>query len=218
MMEILSVEEEYWRQRGRQQWVLKGDANTKFFHAFANGRKRKCAIFALQSPSGLVTDNMAIQEIIYAFYRDLMGDDEPKMLSTHPRLWAGQRCVSDLENEELRRSFTPEELDVVLKETKTDTAPGPDGLPVASAVLQEVLAYAAPACASDSKWVCHGNCGHCKIKLWHLVSHPKGHSGYQVVPPNCFNQRDFQDSLQSLCHQALSSGASHHLPSANGLH
>jgi hypothetical protein len=28
------------------------------------------------------------------------------------------------------RSFTPEELDVVLKETKTDTAPGPDGLPV----------------------------------------------------------------------------------------
>jgi hypothetical protein len=38
--------------------------------------------------------------------------------------------VSDLENEELRRSFTPEELDVVLKETKTDTAPGPNGLPV----------------------------------------------------------------------------------------
>jgi hypothetical protein len=28
------------------------------------------------------------------------------------------------------RSFTPEELDAVLKETKTDTAPGPDGLPV----------------------------------------------------------------------------------------
>jgi hypothetical protein len=73
---------------------------------------------------------MAIQEIIYSFYRDLMGADEPKMLSTHPCLWAGQRCVSNLENEELMRSFTPEELDVVLKETKTDTAPGPDGLPM----------------------------------------------------------------------------------------
>jgi hypothetical protein len=73
---------------------------------------------------------MAIQEIIYSFYRDLMGAEEPKMLSTHPHLWAGQRCVSSLENEELMRSFTPEELDVVLKETKTDTAPSPDGLPV----------------------------------------------------------------------------------------
>jgi hypothetical protein len=73
---------------------------------------------------------MAIQEIIYSFYRDLMGANEPKLLRTHPRLWSGQNCVSDLENEELRRSFTPEELDVFLKETKIDTAPGPDGLPV----------------------------------------------------------------------------------------
>jgi hypothetical protein len=80
--------------------------------------------------SGLVTDKMAIQEIIYSFYRDLMGANEPKLLRTHPRLWTGQSCVSDFENEELRRSFTPEELDVVLKETKTDTAPGPDGFPV----------------------------------------------------------------------------------------
>jgi hypothetical protein len=60
MMDILSAEEEYWCQRGRQQWVLKGDANTKFFHAFANGRKRKCAIFALQSPGGLGTDKNAL--------------------------------------------------------------------------------------------------------------------------------------------------------------
>jgi mannosylglycoprotein endo-beta-mannosidase len=57
-----------------------------------------------------------------------MGTDEPKMLSTHPHLWAGPRCVSSLENEELMRSFTLEELDAVLKETKIDTAPGPDGL------------------------------------------------------------------------------------------
>jgi hypothetical protein len=59
-----------------------------------------------------------------------MGTDEPKMLSTHPHLWSGLRCISSLENEELMGSFTPEELDAVLKETKTDTAPGPDGLPV----------------------------------------------------------------------------------------
>jgi hypothetical protein len=61
MMEILGVEEEYWRQRGKQQWVLKGDANTKFFHAFANGRKRKCAILSLSADQGVITDPGAIQ-------------------------------------------------------------------------------------------------------------------------------------------------------------
>jgi hypothetical protein len=38
--------------------------------------------------------------------------------------------VSAQENEDLLRSFTAEELDAVLKDTKTNTAPRPDGLPV----------------------------------------------------------------------------------------
>jgi hypothetical protein len=64
MMEILSMEEEYWRQRGWQQWLLKGDANTKFFHASANGRKRKCAIHSLTSDNGPVSELGAIQALI----------------------------------------------------------------------------------------------------------------------------------------------------------
>jgi hypothetical protein len=152
--------------------VLKGDANTKFFHAFANGRKCKCAIFALQSPSGLVTDKIAIQELIYSFYRELMGADEPKMLSTHPHLWSGLRCVSNLENEELMRYFTPGELDAVLKETKIDIAPGPDGLPLF--VLQKVLAYASSSSVVDPEWFCSWDYRHCEIKLWHSVANSQG--------------------------------------------
>jgi hypothetical protein len=34
MMEILGVEEEYWRQRGRQQWLLKGDAKHQVLSCF----------------------------------------------------------------------------------------------------------------------------------------------------------------------------------------
>jgi hypothetical protein len=60
MMEILGAEEEYWRQRGRQQWLLKGDANTKFFHAFGNGKKRKCAILSLTVEQGVITEPGAI--------------------------------------------------------------------------------------------------------------------------------------------------------------
>jgi hypothetical protein len=130
MMEMLSAEEEYWRQQGRQQWILQGDSNTKFFHAFANGRKRKCAIHSLSSDQGVVMEKEAIQELIYSFYRNLMGAEEPKLLSIRSDLWSPQQMVSAQENDELMRTFTAEELDYVLHETKTDTAPGPDGLPV----------------------------------------------------------------------------------------
>jgi hypothetical protein len=130
MMEILGAEEEYWRQHGKQQWVLKGDANTKFFHAFANGRKRKCAILSLSVDQGVIMDPRAIQELIYEFYRNLMDAEEPKLLSTVQDLWPAHQRVSAQENEELMRSFTEAELDFVLHDTKTDTAPGPNGLPV----------------------------------------------------------------------------------------
>ena len=40
LMEIYKGEEIFWRQRSRQNWILRGDANTAYFHAIANGRHR----------------------------------------------------------------------------------------------------------------------------------------------------------------------------------
>ena len=44
---LLRSEEEYWRRRGGLKWTLKGDANTGYFHAYANGCRRKCLILRL---------------------------------------------------------------------------------------------------------------------------------------------------------------------------
>uniref|UniRef100_A0A453BYM2 Endonuclease/exonuclease/phosphatase domain-containing protein n=1 Tax=Aegilops tauschii subsp. strangulata TaxID=200361 RepID=A0A453BYM2_AEGTS len=41
---IYTDEEAYWRLRGTQKWVLKGDANTAYFQAIANGRHRRNTI------------------------------------------------------------------------------------------------------------------------------------------------------------------------------
>jgi hypothetical protein len=67
LMLIYQREEDYWRQRSRVQWTLQGDANTAYFHAIANGRRQKCVISALASPSGPITDKFAIQEHVYSF-------------------------------------------------------------------------------------------------------------------------------------------------------
>jgi hypothetical protein len=67
------MEEEYWKQRSRVQWLTKGDACTAYFHAIANGRRRKCWIPRLITPQGEVADQDLIRDHIYSFYKELMG-------------------------------------------------------------------------------------------------------------------------------------------------
>jgi hypothetical protein len=48
-----------------------------------------------------------------------------------PSSWGEEARVSDEENVGLARTFSEEELEAIVKDMKTETAPGPDGLPVA---------------------------------------------------------------------------------------
>ncbi|KAE8801805.1 hypothetical protein D1007_22603 [Hordeum vulgare] len=43
-MDIFKSEELFWQRLGGQNWLLKDDANTAYFQAIANGRRRKCVI------------------------------------------------------------------------------------------------------------------------------------------------------------------------------
>ena len=73
-----------------------------------------------------------ILEHVYSFYQELMGAvGEERAFLLGPNLWPVAKCISMGENLELERTFTGEELDEVLLGMKADSAPGPDGLPVA---------------------------------------------------------------------------------------
>jgi hypothetical protein len=61
----------------------------------------------------------------------LMGTEDPKFISLHANCWTGDEKVAAEDNAALALSFTREELEEVLADTKTGTAPGPDGFPVA---------------------------------------------------------------------------------------
>ncbi|KAK1678465.1 hypothetical protein QYE76_039313 [Lolium multiflorum] len=95
LIQIFSDEEEYWRQRGRLRWTLQGDANTKYFHAVANGRRRRCHISSLKTDEGEITDQQAITQHVYDFYRALMGAEEPKLLSLQQDFLATEVRVTD---------------------------------------------------------------------------------------------------------------------------
>jgi hypothetical protein len=47
-LEDINISEElHWKQKAGNKWLLEGDANTHFFHQFANGRRRKNLIYSL---------------------------------------------------------------------------------------------------------------------------------------------------------------------------
>jgi hypothetical protein len=82
------IEEEYWKQRSRVQWLLKGDASTAYFHAIANGRHCKCSIPRLLTDQGEVSDQRDLEKHIYNFYEGMMGAvGEERVFSLAPRIW-----------------------------------------------------------------------------------------------------------------------------------
>ena len=81
VLSILRAEEEYGRRRGGVKWVTKGDANMGYFHAFANGRKRKSSILRLNHDDRILVTRAEISSHIYDFFIVLLGTAEEKKLS-----------------------------------------------------------------------------------------------------------------------------------------
>jgi hypothetical protein len=88
LLQLDKLDEEYCRQRSRLNLTLKGDSNTAFFHAIANGRRRKCQISRLLSDQGEIEGQQALTAHIYQFYQGLMGAiGEVRAFSLAPNLW-----------------------------------------------------------------------------------------------------------------------------------
>lgn len=56
-------EKEFWRQKFRMRWFGEGDRNTKFFHSYVNGRRKKLNIAEIQTEQG---DNITMGKNIGA--------------------------------------------------------------------------------------------------------------------------------------------------------
>ena len=68
-------------------------------------------------------DKLELQEHIYAFYRSLIGANEPKFINLVVDLWLVDARVSHKENEDLSITFLAEELDDVLKQKRQKRRP-----------------------------------------------------------------------------------------------
>ncbi|KAE8806951.1 putative NOT transcription complex subunit VIP2 [Hordeum vulgare] len=130
LMDIFKSEKLFWQRRGGQNWLLKGDANTAYFQAIANGHRRKCVIPFLWDGDVLLESPKDISSHIYSFYKELFSAASRGGASLCEDFWPPADQVSDAENTELTLPFSPEEVGQAIASIKACSAPGPDGLPV----------------------------------------------------------------------------------------
>lgn len=122
-----NLEEIYWRQRVGDNWILKGDANTKFFHQFANGRRRKNNIAYLETEDGEIRGQKDITAHVVDFYKNLFGNNEAYTLRLGGNFWPSNLSLEEEDKAKLIKSFDLEEIKTVLMEMKETSAPGLNG-------------------------------------------------------------------------------------------
>lgn len=117
----------YWKQRAHNTWLIKGDRNTKFFHAFASKRKRRNFVKQLKDDNGNVVAGEQLKNFIANHYQQLFmshaGTDFEEVLNcVEPR-------VTQEMNDSLLMPFIGDEIWRALESIGDLKAPGADGMP-----------------------------------------------------------------------------------------
>lgn len=126
LKKLLRDEELKWRQRAREQDMKEGDANTKYFHLKASGRRKKTMITVLQFNGEVITGDDNLLKHITDFYKELF--DPPDICSLSLDGLSYNR-LSEADRRFLTSPFTLKEIKSVVFGMKHNKDAGPDGFP-----------------------------------------------------------------------------------------
>ena len=125
--QLLLSEELHWRQRSRMVWLEVGDRNTKFFHHYANQRKRTNVIKGLRDEANVWWDTeQQVEDIAMKYFQNIFTTSSPTRIEE--TVAAVNHVVSDEINQQLLLPYTSEEVRVALFQMHPSKAPGSDGM------------------------------------------------------------------------------------------
>lgn len=110
------------RHRSRIRYLEGGDTNTKFFHLQACNRSCKNHISSLLHEGQWFAAEEAKQDIIYDYYKEVLGMPFQQLHSVHL-----DDLLPQIDLHGIDACFTEDEFWTTIKELPPDRAPGPDG-------------------------------------------------------------------------------------------
>ncbi|XP_027170444.1 uncharacterized protein LOC113770234 [Coffea eugenioides] len=126
MRNSLAREEGFWRQKARVKWLKDGDKNSKYFHSIVAERRAKSIIHRIKNDQGeWISDEGQVSAIGVEFFKSLLSEETAggswSILDVIPKV------VSDVQNADLERFPSHEEVREVVFKMDGESAGGPDG-------------------------------------------------------------------------------------------
>lgn len=73
-LSLMTAEENFIKQKSRNQWLNLGDSNSAFFHKIVKARNASNPVKILKDDQGnSISDPKLIKEMAIGFYRNLLG-------------------------------------------------------------------------------------------------------------------------------------------------
>jgi hypothetical protein len=129
-LSLLDQEESYWHKRCHEEWLLKGDNNTKYFRKIANGHKRKNTIISLDKDGSIIEGDKNLLNHATEYCSDLFGPGENHNIHIDPNVWVEVEKVTDFDNSLLCSPFSENEIKYALFSMERNKAAGPDKIPI----------------------------------------------------------------------------------------
>ncbi|XP_031115795.1 uncharacterized protein LOC116019654 [Ipomoea triloba] len=124
--EVLKQEELKWFQKSKEEWIVSGDRNTKYYHAVTFANRRRNKIGAMFNNQGiLTTDTKEMRELVVDHFTKCFTKDEDIDLSLAPANY-----FPTIQEEDWRvfnRPFTEDDIKKAVYDMAPNKAAGPDG-------------------------------------------------------------------------------------------
>ncbi|XP_049366615.1 uncharacterized protein LOC125831476 [Solanum verrucosum] len=126
LIRFLNLEEEYWKQKSGLSWFKEGDRNTKFFHSYVKGRRRRMNLEEIYTDQGdIINSTQRIGEkavkVFKKQFTEERGYRDYNMLENIPSL------ITREKNDKISKPPTEDEVKVVVDALNGDNTSGPDG-------------------------------------------------------------------------------------------
>ncbi|GFS28866.1 hypothetical protein Acr_00g0004350 [Actinidia rufa] len=113
-----------WSQKSRENWNLKGDKNTKFFHLVASNRQRRNALNLVTVNDQVFDEPNIVKEEVKVYFQNLFLED----WEIRPRIGGFlENTISVEDADGLLKEFSEIEVWSAIMSCDGNKAPGPDG-------------------------------------------------------------------------------------------